>query len=120
MTSYSSYSPESLEALASGDKDRLRAIVLAQIRQRREFGATDDETSKALGLLHNSVAPRRTELEDAGLVVKLFSKNGQRVRRKTRQGCYAGVYVAVEFAPPQQIKQAILFDNLSPDRSYRE
>jgi hypothetical protein len=102
MTNRHSVTLESLDALASGDKDRLRAVVFAYIHQRREVGATDDETSQALGLVHNSVAPRRTELEDAGLVVKLFSDDGQRVRRKTRAGCNAGVYVAAEFALSRQ------------------
>ncbi len=90
---------ESLEALVSGDKDRLCAVVHAHIRKCRGDGTTDDAMSEALDLPHNSVAPRRNELEDAGLVTKLFDSNGQRVRRKTRQGCFAGVYVVTEFAP---------------------
>ncbi len=94
-----SVTSESLEAFASGDKDQLCERVHAYFRQRREVGCIDDEISKEFGLGHNSIAPRRNELEAAGLVTKLFYSNGQRVRRKTRQGCFAGVYVAVEFAP---------------------
>ena len=90
---------ESLGALASGDKDHLRAVVHAYIRKSRYEGTTDDAMSEALGLPHHSVAPRRTGLEDDGLVSKLFDSDGQRVRRKTRSGCWAGVYVALEFAP---------------------
>ena len=99
MSNRHSVTPESLEALASGDKDQLRERVHTYFRERREVGCIDDEIAEELGLGHNSVAPRRNELEDAGLVTKLFDSNGQRVRRKTRQGCSAGVYVAVEFAP---------------------
>jgi hypothetical protein len=96
------FSRESLEAFAAGDKERMRARVLAYFRGRGERGATDDEISKDFEVPHNSVAPRRTRLEDEGLIVKLLDSDGQRVRRKTRQGCYAGVYVAAEFAtsPP--------------------
>jgi hypothetical protein len=92
-------SPESLEALTSGDKDRGRVVVLEQIRHWHHYGAIADEVCVALGWGHNSVAPRFTELNDEGLIVKLIDANGKRVRRKTRQGCYAGVYVAAEFAP---------------------
>jgi DNA-binding transcriptional ArsR family regulator len=99
MSNGHSVTPESLEALASCDRDQLRERVHTYFRQRREVGCIDDEISQELGLGHNSVAPRRNELEDAGLVTKLFDSNGQRVRRKTRQGCFAGVYIAVEFAP---------------------
>jgi hypothetical protein len=89
-------SPESLEAFAAGDKDHLRSLTLSYIRGRGSLGATADESSISLGLLHNSVAPRFVELEDAGLIVKVFDENGQRVRRETRQGSLAGVYVAIE------------------------
>jgi hypothetical protein len=83
-------------------------------------GSTDDEGSEALGLVHNSVAPRRTELEKAGLVVKLFDAKGQRVRRQTRQGSAAGVYVAIEFSPPRPIDAQPRvfpeFGDLAPER----
>ena len=111
-------SPESLEALASVDTERMREMVLAHIRSCGRHGATDDEGSEALGLVHNSVAPRRTELEKAGLVVKLLDDDGQRVRRQTRQGSSAGVYVAVEFAPTRPVgaEPCSLFGDLSPVR----
>jgi hypothetical protein len=111
-------SPESLEALASVDTERMRKMVLTHIRSCGRRGATDDEVSEALGLVHNSVAPRRTELEKAGLVVKLFDEKGQRVRRETRQGSTAGVYVAIEFAPrrPVGAEPRSLFGDLKPVR----
>jgi hypothetical protein len=113
MDNHSSYNQESLEALASGDKSRMLAIVLAHIRRCGRHGTIADEACAALDLGPNSVAPRLTELEDAGLVVRLRDHNGQRVRRETRQGCQAAVYVAVEFAALPPI-QPSLFSNLTP------
>ncbi len=119
-TKPSRLSPESRDALASGDKTRLRAIVLAYVRQCRDRGATADETSKALRLVHNSVAPRLTELEERGLIVKLCDSQGERIWRETRQGSPAGVYVAPEFEPDRTETSESLFGELMPDRSYRE
>jgi hypothetical protein len=92
-------SDESRQALRSGDKDRLRAVALAYICQRRDQGATADECCAFLDLVHNSVAPRLTELKAQGLVLELYDSRGKRVRRLTRQGCAAGVLIAAEFAP---------------------
>ena len=118
----SSTSPESREAFAAGDKARTRAIVHEYVRACGPSGATADQSSLALGLLTNSVAPRLHELERGGLIVKIEA------RRKTRSGCLAAVYVAVEFASgtnsrmsdpaPTAPGDATLFD-LSPDRTYK-
>jgi DNA-binding transcriptional ArsR family regulator len=94
-----SSSAESAAALLSGDKNQLRVIVADRIRGCREQGAIADEICAALELGHNSITPRITELKEAGNVVELYDRNGKRVRRKTRQGCMAGVVVAVDFAP---------------------
>jgi hypothetical protein len=90
--------PESLDAKCSGDKDRLRITAHAYIRRCRENGATADEICAALEMGHNSIAPRVTELKSQGLITELCDRTGNRVRRKTRQGCAAGVMIAVEFA----------------------
>ena len=95
--SRSARNPESLEALAAGDKERLQALAFAFIRGCRERGATADETCAALGMVHNSIAPRISELKSNKLVAELYDSNGKRVRRKARQGCAAGVLVAAEF-----------------------
>lgn len=95
-------SQESLEALQAGDKARCKAIVLAQIRRCGAHGSTADEATDALGLGSNSVAPRFVDLENDGLIVKLYDGEGNRIRRDTRNGCRACVYVAIEFAPSTQ------------------
>jgi len=111
--------PESLEARLSGDKDRLRTTALAYIRRCRENGATADEICAALEMGHNSIAPRVTELKSQALITELCDRTGKRVRRKTRQGCAAGVVIAVEFARHnQQVVTVSLFGNHAPERRY--
>ena len=109
--------PESLEAFAAGDKARTRAIVYEYVRGCGSSGATADQSSLALGLLTNSVAPRFHELERDGLIVKL------EVRRKTRSGCLAAVYATAEFArettPGSETATPTLFEVGVPERSYR-
>jgi len=102
-----SVNAEKVEALLSGDKDRLRVLVYEYVRRCRERGATADEACLALDMGHNSIAPRLTELKSAKLV-ELYDAKG-RGRRKTRQGCRAGVVVAAEFALPSDA------DRLFPD-----
>ena len=112
-------SSESLEAKASGDKDRLRAMALAYIRQRGKLGATADECCTSLNLCHNSIAPRIVELKQSRLIVELYDPSGKRVRRQTRAGCAAGVVIAWEFAAPKwPPAPRPLFGDLGPDRSY--
>jgi hypothetical protein len=104
-----------------GGKDRLRVIALEYIRRCREQGATADEICAALNLGHNSIAPRLTELKQAGLIVELYHCAGKRLRRQTRAGCAAGVVIASEFADPKRPPVARpLFGDLGPDRSYAE
>jgi hypothetical protein len=113
-------SPESLEAKSSGDKGRLRSVALEYIRQHRERGATADEICAVLDEGHNSIAPRLTELKRSGLITELFDARGRRVRRKTRQGCAAGVVIASEFARREPALSGSLFGDGAPDRSYAE
>jgi len=105
---------ESLEAHACGDKERLRRVALERIRDCREYGATADELCAALGMVHNSIAPRVSELKSRKLIIELYDFNGQRVRRKTRQGCAAGVLIASEFA--RSIDQVGHFQPTSDNR----
>ena len=108
---------ESLEALAAHDKERLRETTLAYIRRHAEKGATADEVCAALEMPHNSIAPRVTELKAQGLIVELYDRANRRVRRKTRQGCAAGVVIAAEFANTvQKPVTRSLFGELAPER----
>jgi hypothetical protein len=111
------HNPESLEALASGDKEGLRAIVLAHIVDCGRRGTTADEACQALGLGHNSIAPRIVLLEKQRLIVKLYYE-GKRVRRKTRLGCWAGVLVAADFAPAHSPTTPVFreFGSIAPER----
>lgn len=86
--------PESREAKSAGDKNRLREMALRSVRLCGKRGATADEIAAELQLGHNSVAPRLTELKAHGLLNELLDSRGHRVRRRTRQGCFAGVLTA--------------------------
>lgn len=82
--------PESVEAHDSikNIKAKMRARVLATIRQRGVRGMTSDEAEVALGLSHQSVSARFTELKAEGSIVP----SGE--RRATRSGRNAAVMVA--------------------------
>lgn len=82
----------STAAAATIDKAALRAAILTFIASRGELGATSDEAEVALGLSHQTVSARFTELK----ALELVTPAG---RRPTRSGRSAGVYVA---APVQQ------------------
>lgn len=89
---------ESRVAFEPGDKTALREMVLRLVRQRGRHGATADEVVVESGLTHNSCGPRLTERGKQGRVVALIDHAGKPVRRRTAQGCMAGVFVAPEFA----------------------
>jgi hypothetical protein len=112
-------SPESLAARLSGNKAHLRAVALRYIQQCREKGATADEICAALKLTHNSIAPRVTELKSRRLITELCDRTGKRIRRKTRQGCAAGVVVALEFSPQNPRPASnLLFGERPPESRY--
>lgn len=79
---------ESVEAHDSirSAKQRLRKQVLDYIKAH-PFGCTSDEVEAALGLSHQTVSARMTELKADGQIVP----TGE--RRKTRSGRNAGVYL---------------------------
>jgi hypothetical protein len=91
----------SLEAacsMAGSPAHASRRKVLACIRSKGAFGATDDEIMAETGMDPNTVRPRRWEL--AGLdrrstLPTLIASNGE--KRLTRRGRRAMVWVAVEF-----------------------
>ena len=56
-------------------------------------GATDDEIESHLGLRHQTVSARRRQLERKGVIVKMY-EDGKRVKRMTRSGRQAGVYIS--------------------------
>lgn len=79
-------------SLIAGHAGTLRAAVLAFVRERGAFGATDDEGEAGLGIKPQTYTPRRGELAADGLVVDSGA------RRKTASGRPAIVWVAREFA----------------------
>jgi hypothetical protein len=102
-------SPESLEAFEQCDVSRMRGIVLEYLREQRTYGSTADEACIGLNLGTNSVAPRLHELERSGLLVRPQGDTGRHIRRMTRQGRPAAVYVAIEYAPAQHGHETPLF-----------
>jgi hypothetical protein len=80
----------------AGRTATLRAAVLAMLRERGEYGATDQEIQDALSLPSNTEIPRRWELVNAGAVVASGRK------RPTQSGCPARVWVLAQFAPKRE------------------
>lgn len=76
-----------------------RARVLYQLVIANRAGATDDELTicpELANLSENTIRPRRTELAASGLVVKATTDRGLLVKRKTRTGSDAQVWVISE------------------------
>lgn len=67
----------------------LRGIVLAFLRGRGEFGATDEEMQDQIPMAASTQRPRRVELVDASFV------RDSGLRRRTHAGRAAAVWVAV-------------------------
>jgi hypothetical protein len=93
----------SLEAAESVEetKDTQRALVKFTIRAGGPAGHTDDEVQSITGLDGNSERPRRWELWKRDEIMILRDATGKAVRRPTRFGRSAVVWVLV----PQQIAQ---------------
>ena len=77
----------------AGHAVALRVAVLNVIRERGEYGATDQEIQTILSLSSDTEVPRRWELANVGAVVA----SGR--QRKTRSNRPAIVWVLSEFAP---------------------
>jgi hypothetical protein len=77
-----------------GHAPRQRAAVLAYIESRGVYGATDPEIVAGVGVLIQSVNPRRGELAQEGAIVPNGTKRPSPSNRLCR------VWVAAKFAPP--------------------
>lgn len=69
-------------------KNSVKAQVVRFLRQRPKSGATSDEIERRLGLPHQTVSARLTELTSDRTIRRTKEK------RKTRSGGVAGVYKA--------------------------
>ena len=67
--------------------------ILSLFMKSGHYGLTDDEIEQHFGLKHQTVSARRRQLEKKGMVVKMYN-HGKRVKRPTRSGRQAGVYVS--------------------------
>ena len=56
-------------AAIAGEARFIRQRVLAFIRSRTDYGATDPEIAEALDLPSDTARPRHVELRDAGVIV---------------------------------------------------
>ncbi len=72
--------------------NELHEKILAYLRERGDYGATDQEMQAGIPMNENTQRPRRNELADFGLI----RKNG--LIRKTASGRSAEVWVLVKGA----------------------
>lgn len=79
-------------AFIAPDTNRLRSLVLAEIRQHPLTGRTCDEVEAQTGLSHQTASARIRELSQRGDIVATGA------RRPTRSGRMAAVYVTKEAA----------------------
>lgn len=84
--------PESKAANLRANKYLWRGLVEEFAIARGWTGITADEAAARFGVAHNTVAPRCSELQKAGILVPLVFE-GKRVRRATRAGSPAGVLI---------------------------
>jgi hypothetical protein len=77
-------------------RDTQRAAVAAMIRASGRHGHTDDELQVILDLDGSSERPRRWELWKRDHIRILRDAEGKTVRRLTRSGRWAVVWVSVE------------------------
>ena len=76
----------------AGDLPRLEGVVLEFIR--RSDGATDDEIEAGTGLPHQTASARRNGLMRRGLIRVASNERGEPLKRQTRSGRKAFVWVA--------------------------
>lgn len=90
--------PTSREAAESmrDHVNRLRKVVLDAFREAGSRGLTCDELEVITDLSHQCASPRMIENARAGLIVEARDADGEPVRRRTRSGRAAQVWVAVE------------------------
>ena len=91
---------------------RLRSKVRLYLYSCGETGATDEQIQLALKMAPNTQRPRRLELEKMGTIRKLYI-DGKHVKRTTKSGRKAGVYVHSLFdtelppVPEHEIKKLV-------------
>jgi hypothetical protein len=96
--------PETLDtsAAAAGSVIDTKAAQRAEVEEvivgARAAGQTDDAVQAALDIDGNSERPRRWELWKLGRITLLRDADGNPIKRRTRSGRLAVVWVAVEFA----------------------
>ena len=100
---YQKHSPTSIAAAREieNDADTIRGRVYRYIRDRGNYGATDEEIQLGLGLNPSTQRPRRVELCDRGLVKQRGSAELGNNTRKTRSGRQAAIWVICWDQPAQ-------------------
>ena len=83
---------------------RLRSKVRLYLYSCGPRGATDEEVQLALDMPPNTQRPRRLELEKLGTIRKLYI-DGKQVKRTTKSGRKAGVYVHSLFETEEPVTQ---------------
>lgn len=77
----------------SGELPHLEAVVEGWVDGQRNGGATDDEIEVGTGLPHQTASARRNGLAKRGRVIRLLDEKGEPVKRETRSGRRAFVWV---------------------------
>lgn len=85
---------------------RLRSKVRLYLYKCGLRGATDEEVQIALDMPPNTQRPRRLELEKLGTIRKLYI-DGKQVKRTTKSGRKAGVYVHSLFDTEEPVTQQV-------------
>ena len=75
-----------------------QARVLETFRRYGATGLTDEDLEEILEMKHQTASARRRELEQKGVVQKLF-KEGKHLKRENLSGSKAGLYVLSIYAP---------------------
>jgi predicted transcriptional regulator len=96
---YHGGNPESYEANEATAKERDRSKIYLALLEAAEKGQTCDELEICLAMAHQTASARCSELLREGVVVRARDGKGERLRRLTRQGCWASVLILARFAP---------------------
>jgi hypothetical protein len=104
-----SRSPESLAAFVACDRAARRAEIYEHFCRCAAYGSTVDEVAAGRGLMPHMVSGRVLELREAGLILPLHGTDGRPVRRKTRSGCMARVYICSQFSSYSASQAELLF-----------
>lgn len=90
---------ESFEAHASTERNKARhwRLIMAHVSASERLGATCDEIEVALELAHQTASARLSELQRQKAIERKLDLHGRRMRRLTRRGCNASVYVLPEY-----------------------